>query len=229
MAQTVLITLTTAGADTGPFSLYSNINGFVLAFETNVSKEDLEAGYTSVLVPDNTTVIRVQSSNPVCDVYVDLNIVTTSTTSTSSTSTSSTSTSTTSTTTTSPPTTTTTTTAGEFDVDIYGKLEDTLLSGGVSIEYSFTNDGLDWATAGGGWADTSCTLRTTIPNIPSGTTLYIRVVSGPSSPVEFGYITGSLVCPAASPGQICLASTVITGNDTHALTVRVVANAVVGC
>src|SRR5690349_17252356 len=82
MAQTVLITLTTAGDDTGPFSLYSNINGFALAFETNISKEDLEAGYTSVLVPDSTTVIRVQSTNPVCDVYVDLAIITTTTTST---------------------------------------------------------------------------------------------------------------------------------------------------
>lgn len=112
MAKTVLITLTIAGDDTGPFSLYSNVSGFVLAFETNISKEDLEAGYTSVLVPDATTVIRVQSSNPVCETYVDLTISTTTTTSSSSTSSTST-TSTTSTSTTVPPTTTTTTTVAD--------------------------------------------------------------------------------------------------------------------
>lgn len=90
MAQTVVITLTNAGADTGPFDLYSNVDGFAVAFESNVSKEDLEAGYVSVLVPDSASTIRVQSDNPLCDNYIDLVIVTTTTTSTSSTSTSST-------------------------------------------------------------------------------------------------------------------------------------------
>ena len=38
--MTVLITLTVAGADSGPFNLYSNTDGFVAAFETGVSKAD---------------------------------------------------------------------------------------------------------------------------------------------------------------------------------------------
>lgn len=98
--MTLLITLTTAGLDTGPFDLYSNIDGFTIPFESNVSKIDLEAGYLSVLVPDTTTTIRVQSDNAICSNYIDLVISSTTTTSTSTSSTTSTSTSSTTTTTT---------------------------------------------------------------------------------------------------------------------------------
>lgn len=78
--MTVLITLT-AGADTGPFLLYSDIDGFTSAFEVGISKIDLEAGYTSTLVPDGTTVIRVMSQG-VCTNYVDISVTTTTTTTT---------------------------------------------------------------------------------------------------------------------------------------------------
>lgn len=102
--QTVIITLTTAGADTGPFDLYSNVDGFLVPFESGVTKIDLEAGYTSFLVPDAAIVIRVQSTSVLCSNYVDLVIgTTTSTTSTSSTSS----------------TTTTTTTLAPEDYDFY--------------------------------------------------------------------------------------------------------------
>lgn len=99
--MTVLITLTLAGADTGPFSLYSDVDGFLAPFEIGVSKLALEAGYTSVVVPNGSTIIRVQS-NSACTNYIDLNISGITTTTTTSTSTS-TSTSTTSTTTTAGP------------------------------------------------------------------------------------------------------------------------------
>ena len=69
--MTVLITLTTAGADTGNFSLYSDVGGYVSAFETGVSKAALEAGYVSSLVPAGTTIIRVMS-NATCKNYVDI-------------------------------------------------------------------------------------------------------------------------------------------------------------
>lgn len=117
MAQTVLITLTVAGADTGPFDLFSDVDGYIVPFETGVSKAALVAGYTSVLVPDLTTVIRVKSQNVLCGNYVDLPItgLTTTTTTTTETPTTTTTTSTetpttTTTTTTEPPPTTTTTT-----------------------------------------------------------------------------------------------------------------------
>ena len=89
--MTVLITLTLAGADTGPFSLYSDVDGFLAPFETGVSKLALEAGYTSVVVPNGSTIIRVQS-NSACTNYIDLYIsgITTTTTSTSTSTTSTT-------------------------------------------------------------------------------------------------------------------------------------------
>jgi hypothetical protein len=69
--MTVLITLTVAGADTGLFNLYSNLDGFVSAFETGVSKAALLAGYSSALVPDFTTTVRVLSTGD-CANYIDI-------------------------------------------------------------------------------------------------------------------------------------------------------------
>ena len=80
--MTVTITLTLAGADTGPFNLYSNVDGYVSAFETGVAKVDLQAGYTTSLVPDLTTTIRVMSNSTQCNNYVDISIEQTTTTTT---------------------------------------------------------------------------------------------------------------------------------------------------
>ena len=70
----VLITLTTAGADTGPFNLYSNVDNYTTAFETNISKGILVAGYTSTIVPPGTTAVRVWSMGiwPNCPVAESL-------------------------------------------------------------------------------------------------------------------------------------------------------------
>jgi hypothetical protein len=74
MTTTVLIELTYAGGDTGPFNLYSNLDGFVTPFETDVEKSALEAGYISILVPEGTTFIRVMSNNPFCTNFQDFEI-----------------------------------------------------------------------------------------------------------------------------------------------------------
>jgi len=58
----VTITLTTAGADTGPFNLYSDADGYTSAFEVGVSKAALLAGYTSYVAPNGTTIVRVMSN-----------------------------------------------------------------------------------------------------------------------------------------------------------------------
>lgn len=103
--MTTLITLSIPlGGDAGPFNLYSNTDGYTLPFATGISAAALTAGYTSTVVPEGTTVIRVVSTGW-CTNYIDItiNLIPTTTT-TSSTSTSST----TSTTTTAVPTTTTT-------------------------------------------------------------------------------------------------------------------------
>lgn len=115
----VYIQLTSAGVDTGPFSLYSDVDAYTSPFQTNISRTILLNGLTCTIVPASTTIIRVQSEDD-CTNYIDITIqvnsTTTSTTSSTTTSTTTTSTSTTSTstttttTTTSIPTTTTTTT-----------------------------------------------------------------------------------------------------------------------
>lgn len=96
--MTVLITLTIAGADTGPFDLYSNIDGYSVPFEVGVSKMALESGYLSTLVPNGSTQIQVKSTGECTNsVFLPINgaVTTTTTSSTSSTSTSTTTTTTT--------------------------------------------------------------------------------------------------------------------------------------
>jgi hypothetical protein len=83
--MTVLITLTLAGANVGPFNLYSNVDGFTTAFELGVSKAALLSGYSSSLVPDYTTTIRLVSTGECTnyfDILIDLFPTTTTTTTT---------------------------------------------------------------------------------------------------------------------------------------------------
>jgi hypothetical protein len=83
--MTVFITLTTAGTDSGPFNLYSDLDGFVTPFEVGVSKMDLQAGYSSGVVPDFTSVIRVLSTAQYCVNYVDIILTEPTTTTTTTT------------------------------------------------------------------------------------------------------------------------------------------------
>ena len=92
--MTILITLTTIGTDCSLFDIYSNVDGFVSAFETDVPKASLSAGFSSANVPDGTTVIRVKAKG-VCTNYIDITlpaIITTTTTSSTSTTTTTTTT-----------------------------------------------------------------------------------------------------------------------------------------
>jgi hypothetical protein len=130
MPFTALITLTIAGTDTGPFDLYSNIDGFTVPFENNVAKLDLEAGYVSTLIPDSTETVRVQSDNVLCSNFVDLPVPSTTTTTSTSTSTSTTTTTSTSTSTT---TSTTTTVCTETFVGVDNILSLDIPITGVSI------------------------------------------------------------------------------------------------
>jgi len=76
----VYITLTSAGVDAGPFNLYSNVDGFVSAFATNVPKATLLAGY-SVIAPASTTTVRILSTG-VCTNFINVTVSTTTTTTT---------------------------------------------------------------------------------------------------------------------------------------------------
>ena len=90
----VLITLTTAGADTGPFNLYSNVDSYTTAFETSVAKSALVAGYLSTVVPASTNTIRVKSTG-LCTNYIDIYVTGSGTTTTTTTGTPTTTTTTT--------------------------------------------------------------------------------------------------------------------------------------
>lgn len=95
--MTVQFTLTSAGLDTGPFNLYSNLDGFITPFEVGVSKASLLAGYSSANVPDYTSVVRIQSAGT-CANWIDIILENTTTSTTTGIPTTSSSTSSTSTT-----------------------------------------------------------------------------------------------------------------------------------
>lgn len=80
----VLITLVSVGNDAGPFDLYSDVDGYVTAFETDVTKEQLLVGYISTSVPDGTTFIKITSTDDVCEgsIIIALDFSSTTTTST---------------------------------------------------------------------------------------------------------------------------------------------------
>lgn len=109
----VYIKLTIAGGDTGPFSLYSDVDGFATPFETGISRASLVAGYIATDVPDDSTEIKVVSTgNCTNSIIIDIGFSTTSITTTIlSTTATTTNPDITTTTTTIPDTTTTTTTA----------------------------------------------------------------------------------------------------------------------
>ena len=71
--MTVLVTLTLAGLDTGPFDLYSDADGYTTPLASGIAKATLETGYNLTSVPDVASVIRAQSTGA-CTNYLDMNI-----------------------------------------------------------------------------------------------------------------------------------------------------------
>ena len=84
--MTVLVTLTLAGTDVGPFNLFSDVDGYTTPIATGVSRAALLAGYSLAGVPDTASVIRAQSTGT-CTNYLDMLLSGGTTTTTSSTST----------------------------------------------------------------------------------------------------------------------------------------------
>ena len=81
--MTILITLTIAGTDAGPFDLYSDIDAYGSPFEVGIDKAILLAGYISNLVPNGTNIVRIKSTGD-CINYVDIPVSTTTTSTTPS-------------------------------------------------------------------------------------------------------------------------------------------------
>lgn len=79
----IVITLTTIGADQGPlFDLYSNVDGFTSAFDTDVTEAALLGGYTSTTAPLGTSSVRVCGQGVKCVNCAEIPLVYTTTTST---------------------------------------------------------------------------------------------------------------------------------------------------
>lgn len=69
--MTGIITLTLAGTDTGPFNLYSNIDGYISAFAVNVTRLQLTTGYPTNVIPNLTTIVRIISIGE-CTNYIEV-------------------------------------------------------------------------------------------------------------------------------------------------------------
>lgn len=202
MAQTVLITLTSAGADTGPFNLYTDADSYAMPFETGISKSLLVAGYTSSSVPDGATTIRVVSDNVLCSNYVDLVITTTTTTTTSSST-----------------TTTTTTSQDLVDVILYAR-HDPGASTFPVLAFAYSVDGgSSWTAVGSSFSDTSCTQRAVI-NIQRNTSLSLKITEDGNVTNVWQSARDASACPAFS-GTACTWPAVTSNNTiTYYFTVN---------
>ena len=72
MAYKVTLLITPLGAQTGPFNLYSDIDGYTNIFST-ITQAQLSVGFP-VLVPDNTTSVKIVSTG-ICGTSIIVNIV----------------------------------------------------------------------------------------------------------------------------------------------------------
>lgn len=79
--MTILIDLSVAGVNTGPFNLYSDADGYTSAFATNITRQQLLDGYPAV-VDAGTTNIKLQSLSDICpnDTILPVNATTSTTT-----------------------------------------------------------------------------------------------------------------------------------------------------
>ncbi len=71
--STVRIRIENAGLDVGPFNIFSNIDGYKVAFEFQRTRDEMLNGITTTL-PVGTARIRVVSSNQNCRDVVEIDI-----------------------------------------------------------------------------------------------------------------------------------------------------------
>lgn len=79
--MTAIIKLTSAGANTGPFDLYSDTDNYAVAFATGITKSLLLIGYLTTDVPSTATNIKIISTGA-CNTIIETPVPTTSTTTT---------------------------------------------------------------------------------------------------------------------------------------------------
>ena len=71
MTESIQIQSNNIGIDAGPFNIFSQVNGFTEAFETDITPVQLLIGFISYNAPVGTTIIRVVSTSEDCNDYVE--------------------------------------------------------------------------------------------------------------------------------------------------------------
>ena len=71
MKESIQIQSNNIGIDAGPFNIFSQVNGFTEAFETDITPVQLLIGFISYNAPVGTTTIRVVSTSEDCNEYVE--------------------------------------------------------------------------------------------------------------------------------------------------------------
>jgi hypothetical protein len=73
--MTGIITITTISINIPYLNLYSDVDGFISAFETNIPRSLLISGYSTNLIPTGTTIVRAASSVGPCTNYIDIELI----------------------------------------------------------------------------------------------------------------------------------------------------------
>lgn len=191
MSQTIVITLSIAGTDTGPFNLYTctgtplTVTCSTIPFQTNVPKASLEAGYVTA-VPDGTTYVKVVSQGA-CTNDITLPVTGTPPTTTTTSS-----------------TTSTTTTIEYVTIYVYARHKPFSVDPPEMTIYSTINGGADWCPVGT-FSDTNCSFRGAI-TVPKFSPLEIVIVDGSNLPWISTRTVNSVpdTCPAFDgPNSFC--------------------------
>lgn len=199
MSQTVVITLTIAGTDTGPFDLFTCTSASVCSafpFQTNVPKSSLQAGYLAT-VPDGTTHVKVKSKG-LCVTELVLPITGTTPTSTTTSS-----------------TTSTTTTIEFVDIFFYGRHKPGSLTP-PTMNFLYSLDfGATW-TQVGSFSDTNCDFRGGA-SVPKNSPMLVKVVTDDAFETNWKstrtLALGPDTCPAFNPGDGACVWPVVTNSD----------------
>mgnify|MGYP001575483759 CR=1 FL=1 len=80
--MTGIIQILNIGINADNFLLYSDVDGYLSAFESNVSRQSLIDGFPSDQIPNGTKIIRALSTTKDCPVQIDITVPTTTTTTT---------------------------------------------------------------------------------------------------------------------------------------------------
>ena len=72
--MTGIIQILNIGINADNFLLYSDVDNYLSAFETNVSRQSLIDGFPSDNIPDGTQIIRVTSTTTECPVSLDIDL-----------------------------------------------------------------------------------------------------------------------------------------------------------